>query len=130
MRTSLATALLAVVVIGTPTRGDAQDFEDFAAYLALSFTPIGGFTPLPPPASGARGSAFVFRYGNLDLGGEGSSSIHNFAIGGDFAAGRGRLGLTLGGTTCDECDGNIMAGVDYTVGLAQNIVSIGLRPAL
>jgi hypothetical protein len=130
MRTSLATALLAVVVIGAPTRGEAQDFDDFAAYLALSFTPVGGLVPLPPPGGGARGSAFVFRYGNIDLGGEGGNSINNLAIGGDFAAGRGRLGLTLGATTCDGCDGNFTLGMDYTAPITHDVVSVALRPAV
>lgn len=126
MRTSLATPLLALAVIANPTRGSAQDVGDFAAYTALVFTPVGGFVPLPPAASVARGSAFVFRYGNLDVG---DGSLHNFSLGGDIATQRGRLGLTLGGTTCDGCDGNIMAGVDYTALLSQNVLSVALRPA-
>ena len=128
MRTSLVAALFVLTVIASPTRGAAQgsDLDDLAAYVALTFTPLGAFVPLPPPASGARGSMFVARYGNLDLG---SSSLHNFSVGGDFAMGTGRLGLTLGGTTCDGCDGNIMAGLDYTATLTQNVVSVALRPA-
>ncbi len=129
MRMPLSATLLALALLASPTRGSAQDLDDFAAYLALSFTPLGGLVPLPPAASGTGGSAFVLRYGNLDLGGEDGGSLHNFSIGADFAAGRGRLGLTLGGTTCDGCDGNIMAGADYTVGLTQDIVSVALRPA-
>jgi hypothetical protein len=112
----------------SPARASAQDAGDFAAFVALAFTPVGAFVPLPP-AGGSRGSAFVFRYGNLDLGGD-DGSLHNFAVGGDIALQRGRLGLTLGGTTCDGCDGSIMAGVDYTAVLAQNVVSVALRPAL
>jgi hypothetical protein len=129
MRTPLSATLLALTLLATPTTASAQDFGDVAAYIALNFTPLGGLVPLPPPATGAGRSAFVLRYGNLDLGEEDAGSLHNFSIGADFATGRGRLGLTLGGTTCDGCDGNIMAGLDYTVPLTQNVVSVALRPA-
>ena len=114
LRTPLSVTLtvLGLMVVAGPTRASAQDESDLAAYVALNFTPLGAFVPLPAPGSAARGSAFVFRYGNLDLGSGSDGSLHNFAIGGDFSTGRGRMGLTLGGTTCDGCDGNIMAGLD------------------
>ena len=129
MRTRFIAPLLAVMVpiaLVSPARAAAQSGEDIAGYIALVFTPPGGLVPLPPPATSARGSAFVMRYGNLD--GDGGS-LHNFSLGGDIALQRGRLGLTLGGTACDGCDGNIMVGVDYTGVLTQNVVSIALRPA-
>src|SRR5687768_9823543 len=127
MRMPLVASLVALTVLAGPTRASAQDIDDFVAYLALDFTPLGAFVPLPPATAGARGSAFVLRYGNLDLG---ETSLNNFGIGGDFAAGRGRLGLTLGVSTCDDCDQeNLMAGVDYTAPLTQNKVSVSLRPA-
>ena len=127
MRVSVTTPLLVLMVVASPTRGSAQDVGDVAAYAALIFTPVGGFVPLPPTAGGARGSAFVLRYGNLDAG---DGSLHNFSLGGDFAMARGRLGLTLGGTTCDGCDGNFLAGLDYTGLLTQNVLSVAVRPAL
>lgn len=132
LRTPLSVTLtvLGLMVVAGPTRASAQDESDLAAYVALNFTPLGAFVPLPAPGSAARGSAFVFRYGNLDLGSGSDGSLHNFAIGGDFSTGRGRVGLTLGGTTCDGCDGNIMAGLDYTATLTQNAVSVAIRPAL
>jgi hypothetical protein len=130
VRVSLSAIPVAFVLLVSPTRAFAQDVGDFAAYAALSFTPLGAFVPLPPPPSGARGSAFVFRYGNIDLGGDLASSVHNFSIGGDFAMERGRLGLTLGGSTCEDCDGSIMAGLDYTLMLTQSVVSVALRPAV
>jgi hypothetical protein len=130
MRTWLTTPLLALTVMAaSPARGAAQDLGDFAAYAALIFTPIGGFVPLPPTTGAASGSAFVIRYGNLDSGG-GGGSLHNISLGGDIAMERGRLGLTLGAMTCDGCDGNVMAGVDYTAMLTQDVLTIGLRPAL
>ena len=112
LRTPLSVTLtvLGLMVVANPTRASAQDEGDFAAYFALNFTPLGAFVPLPPPASAVRGSAFVFRYGNLDFGSGADGSLHNFALAGDFSTGRGRFGLTLGGTTCDGCDGNIMRG--------------------
>jgi len=127
MRTPLATSLVALILIANPTRGTAQDVGDYAAYAALSVTPVGGLVPLPPPGGTARGSAFVARYGNLDLG---DPSLHNFTFGGDLAAAHGRFGLTVGGSTCDGCDGNFMAGLDYTAQLTQSVLSVALRPAL
>ena len=129
MRLRHAMSLLALVVMAGPTRAFAQDLGDYAAYAALIVTPLGGFVPLGPVSGAAGGSAFVIRYGNLDPGGSGGS-LHNFSLGGDLATQHGRLGLTLGGSACDGCDGNIMAGIDYTALLTQDVVSIGLRPAL
>ena len=128
MRTPLLPTLLGLTLIASPTRASAQDEGDLAAYFALNFTPLGGFVPLPPPGSSGRATAFVLRYGNFDLGGD-ASSLHNFSLGGDFAAARGRFGLTLGATTCDGCDGNIFGGLDYTASLSQEVVSVALRPA-
>jgi hypothetical protein len=129
MRTRHTISLLALVVMAGPTRAFAQDVGDFAAYAALILTPVGGFVPLAPVTSAASGSAFVIRYGNLDAGG-GGCSLHNFSLGGDLVTQHGRLGLTLGASACDGCDGNIMAGIDYTALLTQDVLSIGLRPAL
>jgi len=126
MRFLSAASLVFSAILASSAQASAQDEGDLAAYFALTFTPVGGFVPHPIPPAGA-GNAFVVRYGHLDLG---LQSLHNFAIGGDFGAGRGRLGLTLGGTTCDGCDGNIMAGVDYAAVLTQNVLSIAFRPAL
>ena len=126
MRTPAAATLLMLTLATIPDRALAQDEGDIAAYAALSFTPLGGLVPLPPPGTAARGSAFLLRYGNLDFG---FGSLHNIAVRADLAAGRGRLGLTLGGTTCDDCDGNIMAGVDYTIPLTQTRALLALRPA-
>jgi hypothetical protein len=127
MRSLFAAALVSSAALATPTHAYAQDAGDLAAYFALTLTPVGGFVPHPAAPAGTSGNAFVMRYGHLDLG---LGSLHNFAIGGDFAAGSGRLGLTLGGTTCDGCDGNVMAGVDYTAPLTQNVLSVAVRPAL
>ena len=126
IRAFAAIALVAAALVSSPARAKAQDLGNLAAYTALTFTPIGGLVPLPPPSGTNRGSAFLFRYGNLDTE---DNSLHNLAVGGDFGTGPGRLGLTLGYTSCDGCDGNIMVGVDYTVSLTQDVVSVGLRPA-
>jgi hypothetical protein len=130
VRVSFFAIPMAVVLLVSPPRVSAQDAGDIAAYAALSFTPLGAFVPSPAPPSGARGSAFVFRYGTIDLGGDLAGSVHSFSIGGDFAMDRGRLGLTVGGTTCEDCDGSIMAGLDYTLSLSQSVVSVALRPAV
>jgi hypothetical protein len=129
MRTRHTISLLALVAIASPARAFAQDVGDFAAYAALILTSVGAFVPLAPVTSAASGSAFVIRYGNLDPGGSGGS-LHNFSLGGDMATQHGRFGFTLGGSDCDGCKGNIMAGIDYTALLTQDVLSIGLRPAL
>jgi hypothetical protein len=126
MRISLATSLVTLVVVTRSSTVSAQTSGDLAAYLAVTFTPVGAFVPHAPAASPDHGSAFVVRYGNLDLG---SSSLHNVGIGGDFPVGTGRLGLTLGATTCDGCKRNLMAGVDYTAILISSQASVGVRPA-
>src|SRR5690348_14579852 len=112
MRMPFAALLLGLFVTASPARVSAQDVGDVAAYVALTLSPVGAFAPFPPPLADPRRGAFVFRYGHIDFG---SSSLNNFGIGGDLNAGPGRLGLTIGGTTCDGCDGNILGGVDYTV---------------
>jgi hypothetical protein len=127
MRTTIAATVLGLTVIAAPARTSAQDIGDFAAYVALIYTPMGAFVPLPPPASVTGANSFNLRYGNLDFA---ESTVHSFAFGGDLAAGRGRLGLTLGGNTCDDdCDGAVMVGVDYTIPLTQSRALVALRPA-
>ncbi len=126
VRLTLLAAAVGAAIVSSPVRATAQDAGDIAAYAALIFTPPGGLVPLPPPRAGG-GSAFLVRYGRLDA--DGSSSLDHIAVGGDFGTGPGRLGLTLGYTTCEDCDGNILVGLDYTVSLTQNVVSVGLRPA-
>src|SRR5262245_20183497 len=105
MRTPVATIILALAVLTSPRAGAAQDLNDIAAWAGLTFTPPGGLVPLPPSIPG-HGSAFVFRYGTIDLGLD--TRLHSFSVGGDLATSTGRFGFTLGGTTCDGCDGNIM----------------------
>jgi hypothetical protein len=121
--------MLALAVLTSPTSGAAQDLNDIAAWAALTFTPTGGLVPLAPPIAG-QGSAFVLRYGNIDLGLD--NTLHNVSLGGDFALKNGRLGLTLGATkpTCDGCHDSIFAGMDYTAMLVQTKTLVGVRPSI
>lgn len=127
MRVLVAAALLALTAVARPTTAAAQDIDDFAAFTALTFTPTGGLIPLPPPIAG-RGSAFLLRYGMLDFG-SGGPTLNNFVAGGDFALSNGRLGAALGYSTCDGCDGNITASLDYTASLTQGKAMVAVRPA-
>jgi hypothetical protein len=129
MRVLAAATLLAVTAtVARPTPAVAQDVGDIAAYAALTFSPTGGLVPLPPPIAG-RGTSFLLRYGMLDFGG-GGPTLNNFVAGGDFSAGTGRFGLSLGYATCDGCEGNIMAGMDYTASLTQGKAMVAVRPAI
>lgn len=128
MRVLVTASLLALTVALRPTTASAQDIDDIAAFAALTFTPTGGLVPLPPPIAG-RGSAFLLRYGMLDFS-NGGPTLHNIVAGGDFATSNGRFGAALGYSTCDGCDGNIMASMDYTASLTQGKAMVAVRPAL
>jgi hypothetical protein len=127
MRVLVTASLLALTVALRPTTASAQDIDDIAAFAALTFTPTGGLVPLPPPIAG-RGSAFLLRYGMLDFS-NGGPTLHNIVAGGDFATSNGRFGAALGYSTCDGCDGNIMASMDYTASLTQGKAMVAVRPA-
>jgi len=128
MRVLVAATLLALTALARPTTASAQDIDDIAAFAALTFTPTGGLVPLPPPITG-RGNAFLLRYGMLDFG-SGGSTLNNFVAGGDFAASNGRFGAALGYSTCDGCEGSIMASMDYTASLTQGKAMVAVRPAI
>jgi hypothetical protein len=128
MRVLVAAAVLALTALARPTTATAQDINDIAAFAALTFTPTGGLVPLPPPITG-RGSAFLLRYGMLDFS-NGGPTLHHFVAGGDFAVSRGRFGAALGYSTCDGCEGNIMAGMDYTASLTEGKAMVAVRPAI
>ena len=127
MRVLVAATLLALTTVARPTTVNAQNIDDIAAFAALTFSPTGGLVPLPPPIPG-RGSAFLLRYGRLDFSG-GGPTLNNFVAGGDFAVNRGRFGAALGYSTCEDCDGNIMASMDYTASLTQGKAMVAVRPA-
>lgn len=117
--------ITAVVVAGAlvmSSSASAQSEGDFAAYFAISVTPVGAlplmarstmFDESPAPAS------FTARYGSQE-------DLHNFGIGGDFRAGRsGRASLTLGVVTCDGCEGTFMVGADFIAPLVRSAVGTG-----
>lgn len=128
MRVLVAATLLALTVVARPTTASAQDIDDIVAFAALTLTPTGGLVPLPPPIAG-RGSAFLLRYGMLDFG-SGGPTLNNFVAGGDFATSNGRFGAALGYSTCDGCDGNITASMDYTASITQGKALVAVRPAV
>lgn len=129
MQVRLGLPLLVLATLATSTASRAQqDDGDLAAYIALVFTPVGAFAPAPPPLSPTRRTAFVARYGRIDFG---DASVNHFAVGVDLVAGPGRIGLTAGRTTCEDCDGNWLAGIDYTHSLVKDKpISVAIRPAI
>ena len=119
----------------------AQSEKDVAAYFALMATPHGSLPAVASPlmAGEARtGAALDVRYGRYSFDGS-DVAINTIGLGGNFAVGeRGRAGVMLGRTSCDECDGQIMAGVDYSMNLFSRPVgasttsslNIGMHPAI
>ena len=118
----LVIAVAGAFALGSGAPAAAQSDAEVSGYLALSYTPIGALTPLPPilgaavPASGSR-YALQGRYGRLSP----SSGLSNSTIGAgvEFPAGRWSLGGTLGylSVSCTEewedfsdCDSDIMLG--------------------
>lgn len=123
--------ITAVAVAGALVMGStasAQSTGDFAAYFALSVTPVGAlplmarstmFDETPAPAS------FTARYGN-------QQNLHNFGIGGDFRVGSsGRASVTLGLVACDGCEGTPMLGADYIAPLVRSAVfTVAINPSV
>ncbi len=119
----------------------AQSEKDVAAYLALMATPHGSMPAVASPlmtGEARTGAALDVRYGRYDFLGS-DVAINNIGIGGNFALGeRGRAGVMLGRTSCEECDGALMAGVDYSMNLFSRPVgasttssfNVGIHPAL
>ncbi|MDQ4080286.1 MAG: hypothetical protein M3125_05955 [Gemmatimonadota bacterium] len=121
-RASLLWIGLAMVVSMRPVH--AQDYGDFAAYIALSFTSTGGFVPLPTAARmGEAGGAISIRYGQFSF--DDDAAFHNIGVSGDFRAGAGRLGITGGALVCSGCDPIIMLGGDWTALLTQSVSETG-----
>jgi len=99
-------------------RARAQNDGDVAAYVALIFTPVGGFAPRAGGALPEAGIGGVsLRYGRLSY--EDGDATHMFGASGDVGAGSGRLGFTGGVATCDGCDAIIMVGADWTTPLVR-----------
>ena len=111
----LLSALAMTLVAG---RARAQNDGDVAAYVALIFTPVGGFAPRAGGALPEAGTGGVsLRYGRLSY--EDGDATHMFGASGDVSAGSGRLGFTGGVATCDGCDAIIMVGADWTTPLVR-----------
>ena len=115
--------------VARPTR--AQSEGDFAAFAALILTPIGALPPVvraPMMQGGPLGSGLHVRYGHYEFDGS-EPAIHNIGVGGDFEAGTGRTGVTVGFQTCDGCDGTLMLGFDYTAPLLQRVIGATATPS-
>jgi hypothetical protein len=139
MKKLIATVAFATLA-GVVQPAQAQDVSDLAAFLGLSTTPYGALPAVVSPGmTGAKGQVWDLRYGRFSQ--DGGATFSAFGLGGNFGVGaRGRLGIDVGYQTCDEdCDGSIMAGVDYNINLVQHRLGaaadassmiIGFRPAL
>ena len=109
---------LAVLVVASAnaTAVHAQDAGDYAAYIALIFTPAGGLAPTPPRAAGSP-TAFQLHYGYMsEPFFEPDESTHRFALTADVRAGAARVGFTAGylmncgGGSCASTDRAVMLG--------------------
>ena len=127
-------ALLAAVAIPTaPTAARAQEDGDFAAYLALIFTPTGAL-PLRVHGTDDRRApgAVDFRYGRLRY--ESDDVTNNFALGYSAPVATGRFGVSAGAATHRDADAVLFLGGDYETTLArmengEGAFGIGLLPA-
>ena len=141
MRGILAVAVAVGFIATTGTNAGAQDETDFAAWLAMTFTPYGSLPPLVTPTmlgtpgvDGRAGAAFEVRYGRWGF--EDDDEFNTFAIGGRG----GPVGFALGYEVCEGCDdGIIIGGVDFESVLrtsqlgtdaSPSVLSIGLRPGI
>src|SRR5687767_2659505 len=108
--------LAGAAMVAFASTASAQSDKDVAAYLALMSTPHGSLPAVASPlmAGEARtGAALDARYGRYDFLGS-DVAVTTIGLGGNFAVGeRGRMGLMLGRTSCEECDGALMGGIDY-----------------
>ena len=112
MRTAFV-ALGIVAVVG-PRGIRAQSIGDVAAYGAMVSTPVAALSPIVLPymtGTEQRGLGFAAKYGRLSLGDFGSANT----LVADFTGpmGKGSWGLEAGylETTCEGCEGNVMAGL-------------------
>lgn len=127
--------LAAVLLLAVASPLAAQDEGDFAAYLALNFTPVGALPPNPIGADLARASRrFDVLYGRLDFG---FAELNNFGFAYSEQSGNGRVGLRLGAVTSDEGgDEILMGGVEFEQVLGRrdggdgSTMSIGLLPTI
>jgi hypothetical protein len=115
-RRTLGPAFAVLVAIsGSASAARAQDVGDYAAYLALIFTPAGGLAPTPPRVAGSP-TAFQLHYGYMsEPFFEPDESTHRVAITADVSAGAARVGLTAGyvmncADGCESTDRAVMLG--------------------
>ena len=111
MRRCLAAILVVGLVSLTSRDAAAQPSEkDYAAYIALSSTPVGAHTPIMMP----KANAFAFRYSRYAPP-EGLEGNNNLAGSYFMKAGANALvGATLGYVMpgCTDCEGFVNAGLD------------------
>jgi hypothetical protein len=127
-RAALVVSLLSAASFPTG-RAIAQDVSDAVAYVALIATPPGAFAPLVTKTmlgDGRHGTDFVFRYGRGDLG---VAETNNLALTWTNGSARGSFGFTVGywSPDCDDCDGNVLAGLGGDVRLLSG--AVGAAPS-
>jgi hypothetical protein len=113
--------LMAILVVGlvSLTSRDAAaqpSEEDYAAYFALTLTPVGSHAPIvhAPGAKGVKSpSSFALRLSHYSQ--EGTDGTNNLAASYLMPAGsNANVGVTAGYImpSCDDCDGVFNAGAD------------------
>ena len=115
MRRCLAAILVVGLVSLTSRDAAAQPSEkDYAAYGALSVTPVGAHAPIMMP----KANAFAFRYSHFSA--EGADALNNLAGSYFLNAGANALvGATVGYLmeNCENCDGVFNAGLSLNSSL-------------
>lgn len=134
MKKFITAVAAAALVVGASAPASAQNAGDVAAFGALISTPYGA---LPAVASHSNaGFALDVRYGRYSIDAI-DLDISTIGLGGNFNLAGGRMGLMYGRTSCKDCDGANMGGVDYNRSLmsapvgasTSSTFSLGLHPA-
>jgi hypothetical protein len=98
--------ILLICLLSFAGRASAQ-YGDAAAYLALTFTPVGALPPVMTSTIAAevqRSAQLALRYGYLSSS-EGTVNVNSFGFGGVFPMGLGSTVTLTGGVASPECRG-------------------------
>ena len=125
-----------LVVLAVATRvASAQSPNEQSAYVALSYTTVGGLPPLPPSTDslGVRGGSGFVLHGRLGhMSRQGGLSLNAYGVGVEFPVGRVNVGGTLAymSASCGElwagdtdCAGDVMVGGTVRTTLATKVLT-------
>ena len=130
-----------LVVLAVATRvASAQSPNEQSAYVALSYTTVGGLPPLPPSTDslGVRGGSGFVLHGRLGhMSRQGGLSLNAYGVGVEFPVGRVNVGGTLAymSASCGElwagdtdCAGDVMVGGTVRTTLATKVLTGSAPP--